>query len=165
MLRKKAEENHISGELKVVTDKIAHEYGLKVNLDMLYQRLNASLAISLATSYMKSENPHFSMACSIARTLQKAELPGRCQVNTEDNTWFISIAHSEVSLKELSHGLKELLNSRSKWTCFIIQLPSNETRRRTSRVISLNRYSINHHLGIHILSSKPSTKAYKQTVP
>lgn len=99
VLRKRADE--VSGELQVVTDQIVHEYGLRVYPDMHYQRLNASLAISLASSYLMSEYPGFSMTKDIARVVENTELPGRCQVLVDgENTWYISIAHSEVSLKE-----------------------------------------------------------------
>ena len=41
------------------------------------------------------------MSKDIARVVENTELPGRCQVMVDgENTWYISIAHSEVSLKE-----------------------------------------------------------------
>ena len=108
VFRNRAEEKHVAGELKVVNDQIVRQYGVKVYPDMLYQRLNAALAISLSSSYLESEYPHFSMNPHLARTLKEAELPGRCQVKAdEDITWLISVAHNEVSLMETVAWFKE----------------------------------------------------------
>lgn len=101
VFREKAEEKHVAGGLQVITDERVLAHGLKLNPDMHYQRLNAALAISLAESYLKSEDPRFSMTDELARSLQDTELPGRSQIIADkDNTWFISIAHNALSLKE-----------------------------------------------------------------
>lgn len=101
VFRKRAEEINVVGKLQIVTDERVLAHGLKLNPDMRYQRLNAALAMSLAETYLKSEYPHFTMTDEIARSLHDTVLPGRSEVIMEkDNTWYISIAHNEISLKE-----------------------------------------------------------------
>lgn len=98
---KRAEERQVAGGLQVVTDHRVLAHGLKLTPDMHYQRLNAALAIALVESYLKSEDPRSSITDKLASSLQNTELPGRSQVIADhDNTWFISIAHSVISLIE-----------------------------------------------------------------
>ena len=100
VLRKRAEERHVTGGLQVITDRKVHEYGVKVDPDMSYQRSNAALAIFLAEAYLKSADPRFSMTGDLARSLQDVELLGRSQIIDDgDNTWFISSGVNEISLK------------------------------------------------------------------
>lgn len=100
VLRKRAEERHVAGGLQVITDRKVFEYRVKVDPDMPYQRSNASLAIFLAESYLKSTDPQFSMTGDLARSLQDVELLGRSQVVDDgDNAWFISSGVNEISLK------------------------------------------------------------------
>lgn len=101
VLRQRAKERCVTGDLQVVTEQKVLDYGVKLNPDMRYQRLNASLAISLADSYLQSINPQFSMTGDVVRTLQDVEILGRCQVIKDNGiSWFISVAHSEDSLRE-----------------------------------------------------------------
>jgi folylpolyglutamate synthase len=110
VLQRRAVEKNVSGGLQVITDQKALEYNVKVIPNMRYQRLNASLAISLADSYLKSTNMDFSLTSNITCSLQDTKLLGRCQVSKDnDNTWFISIAHNEDSLKETVSWFKEIV--------------------------------------------------------
>lgn len=112
VLRSRAVEKQIAGELQIVTDQKALEYNVRVSPNMHYQKLNASLAISLAESYLKSEDPEFSMTGDVARGLQEAELPGRCTVTSDkDNTWFVSVAHNVVSLVETVAWFKGIIQA------------------------------------------------------
>jgi len=108
VLRKRAEEKQVAGKLQVITDQNILTYKVKVDPDMRYQRYNAGLAIFLAEAYLKSADPHFSMTGDIARSLEDVELLGKSQVLEDgDNSWFISSAHNEDSLKETVSWFKK----------------------------------------------------------
>ncbi|KAF4637066.1 hypothetical protein G7Y89_g1009 [Cudoniella acicularis] len=108
VLRKRAEERNVAGELQVITDGKVLEYGVKVDPDMRYQRYNAALAIFLAEAYLKSADPQFSMTGNIARSLQDVELLGKSQVlEDRENTWFVSSGHNQISLKETISWFKQ----------------------------------------------------------
>lgn len=134
VLRKRAEEVHVAGELQVITDQAVCEYALKVNPDMPYQRLNASLAISLAGAYLKSVYPCFVMTKDIARGLEQAQLPGRSEIRADKyNTWFISVAHNELSLKQTVLWFKETVQ-RSEYVEFV-QSPEHSLMIRTDMLV------------------------------
>lgn len=108
VLRKRAEERHVAGDLQVINDRKVLDYGVKVNPDMPYQRYNAGLAIFLAEAYLKSVDPYFSMTGDIARSLQDVELLGKCQILRDGSyTWFINAAHNNISLKETVSWFKQ----------------------------------------------------------
>ena len=110
VLRKRANEIHIRGELQVITDEIVRDYGITVRPDMPFQRLNASLAISLTGAYLESVYPDFMMTKDLARSVEKAQLPGRCQVKVDrNNAFFLSVAHNKVSLEETIAWFKSLV--------------------------------------------------------
>lgn len=101
VLQTRAKEKNIAGELQVITDESLLECGAEVYPNMHYQRLNASLAIFLAESFMRAVQPHFSIPVDITRSLQKVVLLGRSQVvKDKENTWFISSSHNEISIRE-----------------------------------------------------------------
>lgn len=117
VLQRRAEERNVAGELQVVTDQAVLEFGVKVDPDMHYQRYNASLAIFLAEAYLKSEDPRFIMTGEIARSLQDVELLGKSQVLEDgDNTWFISGAHNDISLRETISWFKRPSQQRRQET-------------------------------------------------
>ncbi|PVH70693.1 Mur ligase [Cadophora sp. DSE1049] len=130
VLRTRAEERHVAGELEVITDQKVLEYGVKVDPDMPYQRYNAGLAIFMATAYLKSVDPNFSMTDEIARSLQDVELIGRSQVLEDgDTTWFISSGHNEISLKEtISWFNQDVRRSRNPGTPRVLVFNQNFSR-------------------------------------
>jgi len=106
----KAKEVRTLSELRVVTEKTVRDYDIIVDPNMPYQRLNASLAISLANAYLKSTDPEFVMTRVLACNVESAHLPGRCQIKAdEQNTWFLSTAHNPVSLIETISWFKEIV--------------------------------------------------------
>jgi len=110
VLRKRANEIHTWGELQVVTDEIVCNYDIKVEPAMQFQRLNASLAISLTSVYLKSVYPDFIMTKDLARSVEKVQLPGRCQIIVDkNNTWLLSVAHNKLSLKETVFWFKKMV--------------------------------------------------------
>jgi len=110
VLRKRANEKLIRGELQVVTEDIIREYDIIVEPNLQFQRLNASLAISLTSAFLDSVYPDFAMTKGLARSVEKARLPGKCQIEVdEDITWFLSVAHNVVSLKETISWFKEFV--------------------------------------------------------
>ena len=112
VLRRRAEERHVAGELQVITDQRVLEYGVKMDPDMYYQRSNAALAIFLADAYLKSADPQFSMTADLARSLQDVELLCRSQVVEDgDNTWFLSSGVNEISLKQAVSWFKTVQRS------------------------------------------------------
>jgi folylpolyglutamate synthase len=101
VLRQRAKEKRVAGELQVITDRKVIELGVKVDPDMPYQRSNLALAIFLTETLLKSENPKFSITPDIARSVQDVVLLGRSQiVENGDITWFISSAVNDISLRE-----------------------------------------------------------------
>jgi folylpolyglutamate synthase len=109
VLRQRAEEKRIAGELQVITDRRVVELGVKVYPDMPYQRSNLALAIFLTETLLKSENPNFSVTANIARSVQDVVLLGRSQVVEDgNNTWFISSAVNDISLKEALSWFKSV---------------------------------------------------------
>lgn len=101
VLIQRALDIHVAGKLQVVTDCLIIKHNVAVVPDLPYQRLNASLAISLADTYFKSCDPSFTMTDDIAQGLQDAKLLGRCQIiNKNQVSWFVSLAHSVKSLQE-----------------------------------------------------------------
>jgi folylpolyglutamate synthase len=108
VLRERAVERNVAGELQVITDQKVIQHGVKVDPDMRYQRHNAGLALFLAEAYLKSVDPRFSMTGDIARSLQDVELLGRSQILRDgDSTWFISSGVNEISLKEAVSWFKQ----------------------------------------------------------
>lgn len=115
VLQRRAGEKNVAGNLQVITDQAVLEYGVKVDPDMRYQRYNAGLAIFLAETYLKSEDPGFLMTGEIARSLQDVELLGRSQVLKDgDNTWYISGAHNDISLRETVSWFKQSTRQRGQ---------------------------------------------------
>jgi folylpolyglutamate synthase len=113
VLRERAEEKRVAGELQVITDRRAIESGAKVDPDMPYQRSNLALAIFLAETLLRSENPGFSVTADIARSVQDVVLLGRSQVVEDgDNTWFISSAVNDISLREALSWFKSIQYSK-----------------------------------------------------
>ncbi|PMD55294.1 Mur ligase [Hyaloscypha bicolor E] len=113
VLRERAEEKRVAGELQVITDRRAIESGAKVDPDMPYQRSNLALAIFLAETLLRSENPGFSVTADIARSVQDVVLLGRSQVVEDgDNTWFISSAVNDISLREALSWFKSVQHSK-----------------------------------------------------
>jgi hypothetical protein len=103
VLDERARECYAEGGLQVVTDDV---YGLKVIPDMRYQRLNASLALSLTTEYLQSEDPIFRMSETLISSLEAVKLPGRCQMlQGRHNTWYISVATMSLVSRRLRCGL------------------------------------------------------------
>jgi folylpolyglutamate synthase len=112
VLEQRAKEKHSAG-LEVLTDQNVIQYHVKVSPDKRYQRLNASLAIALADTYLRAEDRNFSMTDDIARGLEDAVLLGRCQVvKDKDVTWFISVAHNKDSLRETVSWFKGCVITR-----------------------------------------------------
>jgi folylpolyglutamate synthase len=110
VLHERAKEIGVSEDLNIVTDEIVRSYGLTVNPNMYFQRLNASLAISLATTYLASIDPDFSMSKDLTRCLERTLLPGRCQIKADaDNIWLLSVAHNSLSLQETVAWFKEVV--------------------------------------------------------
>jgi folylpolyglutamate synthase len=110
VFRRRAQEKGTAGGLQVVTDSRILEYGIKLSPDMQYQRQNAALAIKLVESYLSSKDTPVSITNEVATTLQDTELPGRSQVVAgKDNTWFISVAHNDISLKETISWFKSVV--------------------------------------------------------
>jgi folylpolyglutamate synthase len=110
VLRIRAREKHAAGDLQVVFDEPLRAYGVAVYPDRSYQRKNAALAIALAECYLSKEYPDDPMTATIARSLRDVVLPGRCQVIADkNNAWFVSIAHSELSVKETVAWFKETM--------------------------------------------------------
>ncbi|OJD22911.1 hypothetical protein ACJ73_05737 [Blastomyces percursus] len=106
----RAHEVQILGELKVISDQIVQDYGISVDPNMYYQRSIASLAISLANAYLRSTGPDFVMTKALARSVERMQLPGRCQIKADgERTWFLSVAHNEVSLKETMLWFKDVV--------------------------------------------------------
>jgi folylpolyglutamate synthase len=100
VLRDRAKEKNIFGELQLITEEKVFEHRVKVEPDLPYQRSNAALAIFLAETYLKSIDPQFSMTSNLACSLQDVKLPGRSQVvNNGSQTWFVSSGVNEISLK------------------------------------------------------------------
>jgi len=110
VLRKRANKISIQGELQVVTDEIVSDYDITLEPNMPFQRLNASLAISMIDAYLQSVYPDFIMTKSLARSVENAQLPGRCQIKSDKyNTWLLSVAHNKVSLEETVSWFKEIV--------------------------------------------------------
>ncbi len=77
---------------------------------MQFQRLNASLTISLTSVYLKSVYPDFIMTKDFARSVEKVQLPERCQIIVDkNNTWLLSVAHNKLSLKETVFWFKKIV--------------------------------------------------------
>lgn len=113
VLRERAEEKRVAGELQVITDRRVIELGVKVDPDMPYQRSNLALAMFLTETLLKSENPKFSMTADVARSVQDVVLLGRSQVvEDRDNTWFISSAVNDISLREALSWFKSVQHSK-----------------------------------------------------
>lgn len=52
----------------------------------------------------------FVMTEALARSVERTQLPGRCQIKADkENTWFLSVAHNAVSLKETVSWFKEIV--------------------------------------------------------
>ena len=66
ILKERSLERSTRNGLCIVTDVVAREYGVRVQPDMPYQRQNASLAIVLADTCLKTINPSFSMTSKLA---------------------------------------------------------------------------------------------------
>ncbi|KAI9777976.1 MAG: hypothetical protein M1816_004374 [Peltula sp. TS41687] len=110
VLRERAEEKGVAGPLEVVTERIVLDYRLTVTPDTHSQRLNAALAISLAGAYLKSIDPDFCMTTELAQSVEHLQLPGRCQtIADKNNTWLLSVAHNEISLRETIAWFKETI--------------------------------------------------------
>lgn len=113
VLRQRAAEKRVAGELQVITDRRVIELGVKVDPDMPYQRSNLALAIFLTEELLKSENPKFSVTADIAHSVQDVVLLGRSQVIKDgDNTWFISSAVNDISLREALSWFKSIQHSK-----------------------------------------------------
>lgn len=122
VLHKRAKEIGVSGELNIVTDEVVRSQGLTVKPDMYFQRLNASLAISLATTYLASVDSDFSMSKDSTRCLERTPLPGRCQLKADtDNIWLLSVAHNNLSLGETVAWFRKIVQMPEwviSWTIF-----------------------------------------------
>lgn len=100
----------IADELHLIDDKIICCYSLTVNSDMLFQRLNASLAISLTAAYLKLMNTDFIMTEDLACSVSHTQLLRRNQMKTDQNNiWLMSTAHNTISLKKAVRWFKETM--------------------------------------------------------
>jgi folylpolyglutamate synthase len=110
VLQRRSQEKRISGELNIVSENLVKGYGVTVIPDRPYQRLNASLALALCEVCLKTIDSSFSMTANIARILERTQLPGRNEIYKEgQDTWLLSAAHNELSMKESSQWFKETL--------------------------------------------------------
>jgi folylpolyglutamate synthase len=107
VLRKRAEEKRTLGTLVVVPENLVTKYSVTVSPDMPFQRQNASLAIVLAETYLRSLDPSFEMTQDLAMNIERTELPGRSQVlRRGEMEWYISSAHNELSAEVASAWYK-----------------------------------------------------------
>jgi folylpolyglutamate synthase len=107
VLQERARKKRICGKLQIVGEEVTRDYGITIHPDMSYQRSNVALAIMLADTYLKSIDPGFLMTRDLACSLEQVKLPGRCEIRADqDNTWLLSVAHNELSLKETVAWLK-----------------------------------------------------------
>jgi folylpolyglutamate synthase len=129
VFRERAEEKHTAGGLQIVTDSRILDYNIKLSPDLSYQRRNAALAISLVESYLKSEDPLLSITDEVASTLQDTELPGKSQIIADkDNTWFISVAHNDISLKETISWFKRVVQQPGQVTYKALSAATKQIR-------------------------------------
>lgn len=112
VLRERSLEKKVAGHLRIVPEDLVHTYGVTVVPDQPYQKRNASLAIAICESYLKSIDPDFSMAPAIARTLGQTQLPGRNEIyKDEQRTWLLDAAHNAMSMEEASVWFEKSLQS------------------------------------------------------
>ena len=99
-----------SASLHIVQEEAAKQFGVHIQPDLPYQWRNASLALSLAETYLRSIDREFQMSQKLAKSLELIVLPGRCEVLVRGRqTWLISVAHDSTSILETCNWLKLVL--------------------------------------------------------
>jgi folylpolyglutamate synthase/dihydropteroate synthase len=112
VLQDRARKKKIPGDLSVVPECLVDRYGVTVDPNMRLQRCNASLAIALVNSFLKTSHPNFTMTPELARTIERTELPGRNQIIQRGRLrWYISSAHNEISAGVASKWYKQAVLS------------------------------------------------------
>ncbi|KIW00336.1 uncharacterized protein PV09_08049 [Verruconis gallopava] len=125
-------------ELTIVSEATPKELGVSVYPNMSYQRLNASLAIHLALSVIKLEDPDFTMTKQIAQAVRNAKLIGRNEVlGTAKNIWLINIAHNELSIREASEWLKNTLLQPRHEGAPVVLIFGHHSRRDSRRMLRI----------------------------
>ena len=112
ILRQRSKEKNVAEELGVVDKNVINQYNIRIEPELSYQKLNASLAILLAKNYLKSIDHTFIMTPRLAKCLQNVSLPGRCETIMKGNKrWLLSAAHNKISMIETCRWVKGALNA------------------------------------------------------
>ncbi|KAF1353031.1 FolC bifunctional protein [Lizonia empirigonia] len=136
VLRTRAVEKRVFGQLQVVSEQLANRYAATVKPDMPFQRRNASLAIALVETCLKALRPEFRMTPQIANSLTKTELPGRSQIIKEEKLeWFVTSAHNELSIDVVASWYSGAIKSSESPDIPRVLIFSHESQRDSKRML------------------------------
>jgi folylpolyglutamate synthase len=106
VLRARADEKGTT--VRFVDREILTTLGVTVKPDVMFQRENAALALSLATTYVSQLDPPGEISPSVARCIETTEMPVKFEILPRGKwTWVLSSAHNEMSIRPVTQAFVE----------------------------------------------------------
>jgi folylpolyglutamate synthase len=106
VLRARADEKGTT--VRFVDREILATLSVTVKPDVTFQRENAALALSLATTYVSQLDPPGEINPSVARCIETTEMPVKFEILPRGKwTWVLSSAHNEMSIRPVTQAFVE----------------------------------------------------------